>query len=236
MYNSEFFYTRDPKSFSFSDIELEKVSKLKSDIEVSGYYNRMLVWKLKDNLDIVRDREELSKLFVVMQFLSMTASPTKELMEKLDVKPWHMSLLRRLYLEFEYDMPGNDMIMMGYKRPFGNSYVTGDVREEMTKYNYFSKLKGQHYNPSMFGDYEDSPEEEDELNKFVDFLNEFYKGNFICHFSHFKCNGYSLSKRIENPLWLNFPHMTEYRVHGHLQNWDIDKSALRIKKINQIIE
>lgn len=64
-----------------------------------------------------------------------------------------MSLLRRLYLEFE-----DDVIMMGYKRPFGNSYVIGDVRDEMVKYNYYSKLKGQHYTPTLFdeGNHDDS--------------------------------------------------------------------------------
>lgn len=82
MYSDQFFYNGG-KRFSFSERELEKVSKLKSSTEVSGYYDKMLVWKLQDNLDIVKDAEELSKLFVVMQFLSMTASPTKDLLQKV---------------------------------------------------------------------------------------------------------------------------------------------------------
>jgi hypothetical protein len=235
MYSSSFFYHDAKKTFSFSDIELEKISKLKSSIEESGYYNRMLVWKLEDNLDVVKDIAELSKLFITMQFLSMSASPTKELIKQMDVKKWHMSLLRRLYLEFDdYD---DNKIMMGYKRPFGNSYVIGDVREEMVKYNYFSKLKNQHYNPIMFEDnYEDSPEEESELNKFVDFLNEFYKGNFICHFNSFRCDSYSFTREIINPLWGNFPHMHEYRAHSYMRSWDIDKSHMRNEKIEKILK
>lgn len=127
---------------------------------------------------------------------------------------------------------------MGYKRPFGNSYVFGDVRQEMIRYNYYSKLKGQYYTPTLFeDDHDDSPEEEAELNSFVDFLNEFYKGNFICHFMSFKTDGYSFgSGGKQNPLWVNFPHMNLYRAHSHMRNWDIDKAYMRNEKIKEILK
>ena len=98
--------------------------------------------------------EELQDLWITMQFLSMTAEPTAELVYKYNLteRKYLINLLRQLYLDtynsnvpFFYtsggpintrlsgisDTEDSNSVIMGYKRPFGNSNVKNDVKEEL---------------------------------------------------------------------------------------------------------
>ena len=103
-YTTEFFYGEygqvKTDSFQITESDLEKVRSLKSYVsDDSSYYDTMLVWKLEDNPHI-KDVEEFSRLFVVMQFIAMLADIDPKLQESHNLQKYHISLLRRLYLEF----------------------------------------------------------------------------------------------------------------------------------------
>jgi hypothetical protein len=116
-----YFYDDASKSFDILPDILNKIKTLKSEVKESGYYEYMVTWSVVD------DAEEVWK---TMQFLSMTADFTDELIEKYNLteKKYLINLLRSLYLDSD---PDEKEVIMGYKRPFGNSHVLGDVREEL---------------------------------------------------------------------------------------------------------
>ena len=70
---------------------MNKIKTLKSEVKESGYYEYMVTWS-------VDDAEEVWK---TMQFLSMTADFTDELIEKYNLteKKYLINLLRSLYLD-----------------------------------------------------------------------------------------------------------------------------------------
>jgi len=125
IYNDDFFYLDNiPKSFTITDNHLKKLSKLEASIEEGSYYDYVVSWSLED-VSI----EELSELYVVIQFLTMTAEIDPKFLENHpEYQNYHVSLLRKLYLGFD------ENIHMDYKRPFGNSNILGDVAEEMNQF------------------------------------------------------------------------------------------------------
>jgi hypothetical protein len=214
-YSSDFFYTPGGDSkFTITEEDLDKVKRLKSFIsDESGYYDYMLQWRLKDNLDVVSNGEELSRLFVVMQFISMVA----EVVDTKYVQDIHINLLRRLYLEYDdYDEP---VITMGFKRPFGNSNVLGDIKVEYNRCHVsYRELTNEEANNILI--------------EFVDFLDNFYKGNFNLKLKSFRfeVNGYfdfSTRKKV-----------TDFgpNPHSYLFRWFVDKSEIRNNKINDILD
>jgi hypothetical protein len=225
IYSSDFFYYREAKkNFSISDDDIEKIKKLKSHrSNDSGYYDVMLEWRLEDNKEIVSSKEEFSRLFVAMQFISMTADIIKNNITKIDIKDYHISLLRKLYLEFEdYD---GVCITMGFKRPFGNSNVLGDVRNEIEK----SKIRKD--NLCDWRDDYDHREESNVLLEFIDFLEEFYQVGFYLKYKSFISDG----NRIFNTKHLKDNWGFIDRPHGYLSSWKINPSEIRNKKLEKIL-
>ena len=124
IYNDDFFNLDNiPKSFTITDNHLKKLSKLEASIEEGSYYDYVVSWSLED-VSI----EELSELYVVIQFLTMTAEIDPKFLENHpEYQNYHVSLLRKLYLGFD------ENIHMDYKRPFGNSNILRDVAQEMNQ-------------------------------------------------------------------------------------------------------
>jgi hypothetical protein len=229
IYNSDFFYYgEDKKNFSISDDDIEKIKKLKSHrSNDSGYYDVMLQWRLEDNKEIVSSKEELSRLFVAMQFISMTADIINNNITKIDIKDYHISLLRRLYLEFEdYD---DVYITMGFKRPFGNSNVLGDISDEIGK----SKIRKDNL-CSGRDDY-DTSEESNVLLEFIDFLEEFYQVGFYLKYKSFISEGASMHNRFNNTKHLKDNWGFIDRPHGYLSSWKINPSEIRNEKLEKIL-
>jgi hypothetical protein len=52
----------------------------------------------------------------------------QELINECNIKQGHINLIKRCY--FQYDTSDGNCVMLAYKRPFGNSYVMGDVLHE----------------------------------------------------------------------------------------------------------
>ena len=144
MINSDFFHRYQSndgnlKTFVITDEDIHNLKMLKSVIEEGSYHNSypvgiVLTWKYVDNEHISKDK--FARLFPAIQFISMSGILKDEFIKKYDVKDYHISLLRRLYMEYN-DYGDEYSISIGYKRPFGNSHVSGDVEEEISR---FSKI------------------------------------------------------------------------------------------------
>jgi len=217
-YSSEFFYGFNGKTnnFKISDEDIQKIKKLKSHrSDQSGYYDVMLQWRLSDNLDIVSDEEELSHLYVCMQFISMVSYIN------LETKDYNKYLLRRLYLEFDdYDDP---CITMGFKRPFGNSNVLGDVRDVIDIFHPLSQKEKES---------DEYDREEEVLLEFIDFLDNFFRSDFELKHQHFTY----LGKRYlshDKPISSDWSYL-DYK-HAYLFEWIFDKNEVRDSKLEKIL-
>jgi hypothetical protein len=235
-YNSNWFYGingNKPDRFQITEEDILKIKSLKSHrSNESGYYDVMLQWRLSDNNHIVSG-EELSRLFVCMQFISMCGVITDDFIKTYNnkkaphfIEEYHKFLLRRLYLEFDdYQEP---TISMGFKRPFGNSHVMGDIREEID--NVY-KMTTEEYESDNY------EKEEQVLIEFIDFLEEFYKGGF-----EMKCNYFNYTNSRDlgirpsySDLGLEWGYI-EGRPHSYLMDWNFDKSEIRNNKIEEILK
>jgi hypothetical protein len=116
---------------------------------------------------------------------------------------------------------------MGYKRPFGNSHVEGDVRHFLIDL----KLKDDEDHN------EDYTIENEVLREFSVFITDFYKGGYELltpefdvleeEFSSFKARE-EAKKRFKD-IGLN----DEY-LHSYLENWVPSLSAMRDKKLEDL--
>ena len=221
----DFFYGRSYlDKFHISQSDIEKVQKLKSRVSRSGYYKYMVEWHLSDNPHI-SDEIEFNRLWVVMQFISMTAD-VKEI-KKIELKEYHISLLRQLYLEYDDYRDDEIKIRMGYKRPFGNSSVLSDVGDEISLVdpNFDRNSDNQYFEESV-------------LKEFSIFLDEFFRGSFELKFNHFFCLG---SMWGASTTHINKSKNVTYdwnikRSHSYLSYWSPDFNEIRESKINKLFE
>jgi hypothetical protein len=218
-------------SFIITEENIKKISMLKSSFEEEGsYYNHRIQWLLSDNLHVVDDAEELSELFATMQFIVMTAPIKKDFLKKhTEFKDYHINMLRSLYLEFYED--DDISISMGFKRPFGNSHVLGDVREEMTDCGIIIDPESEDY-----------AREDKQLRVFIDVLDDFFKSTgFDAKFRMFKYVAKDLSSPLKqvptrDHLLKEWGILDIPRPHHMLSDWVLDLSEMRDIKINEILE
>ena len=236
-YTTQWFYGMDyenpPSNFEITKEDIQKIKSLKSyRSNESGYYDVMLQWRLSDNKHI-KDGNELSRLFACMQFISMCSIIDEEFIKTYDnkkapyfIEKYHKLLLRKLYLE--YDDYKDPCITMGFKRPFGNSHVLGDVREEIDDVYKMT--------PEEF-ESDDYTREDKVLIEFIDFLEEFYKGGFIMKCNHFVFeNSRDLnSRRSFDDLREEWSYI-EGQPHHYLMDWHFDKAEIRNEKIEEILK
>lgn len=230
---SDFFYGgmdgRKKDSFQITDKDIEKIKKLKAHrSNQSGYYAVMLQWRLADNKDIVKDKTELNRLYVSMQFISMTGIIKEDFIKnyKKPLKKYHIGLLRGLYLDLDDYSDDEIVITMGFKRPFGNSHVLGDVRDEIDKVQPMTQIQLES---------EDYSREEEVLLEFIDFLEEFFKGGFELKCGAFTYNGRDFSKPINyEPIKERWSYL-DCQPHYYLMNWSFDVSEIRNKKIEKVL-
>ena len=229
IYTSEYFHGNYGKTkienFLITDENIKRILMLKSSFEEKGsYYNHRIQWLLSDNLH-VDNAEELSELFATMQFIVMTAGIKKDFLEKHpEIKDYHINMLRRLYLFYDDE---EIAISMGFKRPFGNSHVLGDVREEMNECG--AKIDPESHIYEV---------EDRELRIFIDMLDDYFRCGFDVEYRSFRYIGKDFNNRrsygdVLSTEWgiLNIP-----RPHPTLMDWRLDVSEVREKKINKILE
>lgn len=216
-YNSSSFHNGVLKKFTLTSEDIEMVRKLKPVVEQSGYYNWMLVWRFNDCEDIIGDVETFNRLYPVMQFLTMTAEIGE--IKSIKVEKYHEILLRGLYLEYDdFDEP---TITMGYKRPFGNSYVIGDVRKAYLDSTGINNL----------------PDEDCEkiLEEFTLFLTEFFTTCKV-KYSSFVSKGENFFSKIDHDKIKIFDYLG-CNTHSYIRwYWNVDLQEIRELKINKILD
>jgi hypothetical protein len=238
-YSSDFFYSnRDVKSaevYHISDEMIQKIKSLKSNISnESGYYNTMLQWVASDNqhlkTGLVNVDKELNDLFPAMQFITMIAEVKPEFIKRYNVKDYHIGLLRELYLEADDD-DDESYISMGFKRPFGNSHVMGDVRDEMIKAGDAGAIKRDNE------EIDDYSEEERVLSEFVTILDKFFQEGFDLKIRSFRQLTFSTNVGRREKILKNWELHTDnkYRLHSYLSDWEPDVSFIRNEKIKEIL-
>lgn len=226
MINSDFFHRYQPndgnlKTFVITDEDLHNLKMLKSVIEEGSYHKSVLMWKYVDNDHISKDK--FARLFPAIQFISMIGILKDDFIKKYDVKDYHISLLRRLYVEYnDYD---EYSICIGYKRPFGNSHVYGDVEEEISRFSKIIKTDRDDYSHS-----------EKVLQEFVFILDKLMsEEGYIL-----KCISFEFDEGARNTYLGTNENVTEWQkivsdVHHNLRQWKVGISEIRDRKINQIL-
>jgi hypothetical protein len=242
MVDSQFFYDWEERSYTIEKSVLEKIKNLKGKVEESSYYDDMVKWYFDgtDGTD-----EELQDLWITMQFLTMTAEPSVELIKKYNLteKKYLVNLMRQLYLDADtgrYDEGEGNSIMMGYKRPFGNSHVEGDVREELEICGVIEKKDEEDEDYDDYLDDYDYVLEKEVLKEFANFIMDFFAGGFELRWYGFekpKEGGSGFSPRrdydVIEAYWKSFGMD---RIHSHMTQWKPAKSELRAIVLDKLLE
>lgn len=228
-----FFYKDGESSYIIDKKILDLIRDMDPKVTESGYYKYMVNWYPDIsffNRYLNKDGFDVDDLWKSMQFLSMTADFTDEIIDKynLSEKKYLINLLRILYLEVD----GNT-ISMGYKRPFGNSGVERDVRDELVHCGVKAQLTEDDYENGY-----DYAFEEEVLKEFSEFVVDFFKGGF-------KVRWYSFVNDNTKPRWgsndsfianLNYwKNLGFDRTHSYLGDWRQSKSENREMRINDIL-
>ena len=211
------------KIITISDDDLNKIINAQYKIQKSGYYNDWVSWIFKeddDNYGIIQKAN----------FISMTANIKDRVVHKYSKYiNIHKMLLRRLYIEEgEY----KNVFSMGYKRPFGNSHVEGDVREILV-----------HLGIKVYAD-EDAEDNDDNwdleneiLKSFSEFIIDFFNGGFelIAHSfeSHPREDRKWVVSEIVEKKWREVGYGDSY-FHNYMEQWIPCRSEIRNKKLEEL--
>ncbi len=229
---NNFFYKDDVESYTIDKKILDVIRNMEPKVTESGYYNYMANWYPDIsffNRDLNKDGFDVDDLWKSMQFLSMTADFTDEIIDKynLNEKKYLINLLRILYLEVD----GNT-ISMAYKRPFGNSGVECDVRDELVHLGVIPALTHDDYD-----DY-DYDFEEEVIKEFSYFIIDFFKGGFKVRWHSFENDNTKPRWCSDDSFMANIKYWDNLgfdRTHEHLRAWRQSKSENREMKINEIL-
>ena len=132
------------KTFKVSEDEWEKLKSTKPFLsDKSGFYDNMLSWKINGNLENYR-------LYLHMVINNID----KVFPDNLWKHQYYLS--RRSYFEHSYNKDG---VQLSLKRPFGNSYVKGDILEALLDEYYTDKEKS--YLSINFPEYPISEDDDD---------------------------------------------------------------------------
>jgi hypothetical protein len=183
--------------------QLDEIRSAESYVTESSYYSHMVTWD--------------TNLSTEMQMLAITAKPKNSVVEKysenIDV---HMALLSTIYIE-----EGDEGTNMGYKRPFGNSDVIGDVIDELVQLGRMKK-----------NDDDDERREEGLaqtiLEEFSCFIQDFFADGFEPTTTGFI--GVNQSEELID----KWKAIGVNPNHTYLYAWEPDKSALRELKLKEI--
>ena len=199
--------------------DLKIIATLEAKVQISGYYDSMVVWSNEDYNISYED------IMIKMQMISMTATPKLD-KDKYKFYDVHCKLLRCLYLEEDLS---DGCVTMGYKRPFGNSNVEGDVRY----YLFDLKLNKK---PNDGGYDEDYTMENEVLKEFTVFITDFYKGGYELLTPEFDALEEKASsfKAREDSIEIFKKFGFKDDIHSYLQNWVPSLSALRDKKLEDL--
>jgi len=197
--------------------QLDEIRKCESRVTESAYYEHMVVWD--------------TELTDEMQMLAITAKPKQWVVDKyaenIEV---HMALLSTIYID-GLGGSGDEGTNMGYKRPFGNSDVIGDVMEEMRTLGRIANEIDEDGNQI---DIIDEVPAEMMLEEFAGFIRDFFADGFEPTATGFIGIGNNYNypmHEIDDNKWKAIGVEPK---HSYLYCWEPDKSSLRDIKLNNL--
>ena len=218
----DFFYSgRDSHSSGrhvITDKHIEVIRKLRFRMGESGYYSPMPIWSLKDNKELLDESGvTLNEIWKSVHFITMLGKHkhTSKVFDRL---------LRQMYLDED---DGSGFFSPGYKRPFGNSDVLGDVREELIQDGFYGNLTDEE-EEELDQDYK---EEQKVLEAYMKWLAEDFLKSFEIEHRTFE---FKKSTRFSDE---SVEYWKERGVEdpAHiLYGWRLDKSETRDQKLKEI--
>lgn len=211
------------KIITISDDDLNKIINAQYKVQKSGYYNHWVSWIFK----------ECDDNYVIIQkanFISMTANIKDRVVHKYSKYiNIHKMLLRRLYIE---EGESEHVFSMGYKRPFGNSHVEGDVRDILVH------LGIKVYEDEDAEDNDDNWDLENEILKsFSEFIIDFFNDGFELITHSFESYPREGSKwgvpEIVEKRWREVGYQDSY-FHNYMEEWIPCRSEIRNKKLEEL--
>ena len=218
----DFFYNgRDSHSSGkhvITDKHIEAIRKLRFRMGESGYYSPMPIWSLEDNIELLEETGlTMNEIWKSVHFITMLG-------KHKDATGVFGNLLRRMYLDEDDEVEG---FRPGYKRPFGNSDVLGDVREELIREGFYGNLTD---NGEEELD-EDYKEEQKVLEAYMKWLAEDFLKNFEIEHRAFE---FKKSARFSDESVEYWKERGAEDPAHILCGWRLDKSQIREQKLKDI--
>ncbi len=218
----DFFYSgRDSHSSGrhvITDKHIEAIRKLRFRMGESGYYSPMPIWSLEDNIELLEETGlTMNEIWKSVHFITM-------LDKHKGATGVFGNLLRRMYLDEDDDVEG---FRPGYKRPFGNSDVLGDVREELIEDGFYGSLTDEEEEDLD----EDCNEEQKVLEAYMKWLAEDFLKNFEIEHRAFEFKKSAMFSDESVEYWKE--KGVDKPAHI-LYSWRLDKSEVRNNKLKEI--
>ena len=137
----DFFYSRSQYlNWEITDKIISAMKELKSSYYEGGYVEKGIHWLVESNFDVLDkyrgniDRNAfMSHIGVSMQLLTRTVRMSDVVSYNSEIHNYHIELINRLYID--HDIQDN-AIYTADKRPFGNSFIEGDIFDHYLKDEY----------------------------------------------------------------------------------------------------
>ena len=223
----EIFYRGNPSSWHINENCVMALKELIPSYYEGGYVDQGVEYRKTDNEHIIEkyrgstDSENfMIQCHIAAQFMVRTMRLKdfpQELVQNFAIKDYHISLINRLYYDgIQYD--DYSIMNTADKRPFGNSYMIGDVYEELQRLGYEE--------PDDSGE-SLSKEQEDKLYKIYEEVIEISKmllKEFPMYFREFQFCDYKSRDKLST-----------FQVEYYEHNWSPDISEFRDKQIEKIL-
>lgn len=216
----DFFYggwdSHSKGSHTITDEHIDVIRQLRFRMGESGYYSPMPTWSFDDNEELLTEKGlTMNEVWKSAQFITLLG--TTENMPGIFER-----LLRHLYLNEDDE----DGFRTGYKRPFGNSNVLGDVRHALIDEGFYGSLTEEEEE----GLYEDYEEEQKVLESFMKWLTEDFFKNFEIRFRSFEFTAVS-HHNLKTNMWEEMGVKDSTYI---LSRWKLDKADERRLKLKSI--
>lgn len=212
----DLYYPKTGQRLTITDDQLAEIRSAESVVMPSAYYNHMVIWE--------------TPLWKEMQMLAITARPKQWVIDKyaqnIDV---HLALMSEMYIDGDED---EDRCMMGRKKPFGNSYVLGDVLEAMYEAGTIPTPIDEDGNQI---DIIDEDAAESMLEEFANFLQDFFRDGFVPTtnvFIGFDVGRVDIANSGKSVR--EWESIGVKPMHPYLTAWMPDKSAFRDLKLKEL--
>ena len=230
-------FFKNEDRFDFGETICSMMKQLTFNYEVEGHNSpKVLVCRIEDNIEMIKKHcgsekkahEYFQMCYPAIWIFVRWVELPEDFKKKYKVKPWHEYLMRRTY--FDIEMNSNEWsytksdceIYIGDKRPYGNSYVAGDISESYYIYNDV-KYKGKTYKAMDVG-YEDAIRNFTEDNEDF-FFNIMHETNDIIR-KALKEVDFSSMAFVRNK---NKQHSFDP------SDWEYCTSVIRNKKIDKLV-